>query len=305
MAQKKNNEAYGGGGNHLQSFLHPHFINTTFSISQLDLSDQLVLNYTDTDTSGLGGTNLIYFDKSYRSTYDTFKDYIDSNLDGLQDSVYEAKSNNIKPFIDYYPCKRYFEVTIRPANGSKDLGTGSSTVEPYRSSVCIAFCTDYPSIDNMNSQYGITLDNSPYQGGGYCYAVSMYESSNISLAPSFVVDPTIGDYDANSDHNITTLESYTIGIGFMVSGEYQNKNNNNVFVYNQDVDNFMSALVNYTYTMGLNRGVGTNILKSCYLGVTAINVGQSMTSFAPCKVQIEFNFGTKPWKYPNTANQFI
>lgn len=301
MAQKKNNEAYGGGGNHLQSFLHPRFENTTFSIDSLDLTDQLVLNYTDTDTSGLGGTNLIYFDKSYRSTYDTFKDYNDSNLDGLQDNEYEAKSNNIKPFIDYYPCKRYFEVTIRPANGSKDLGTGSGTIEPYRSSVCIAFCTDYPSIDNMNSQYGITLDNSPYQDGGYRYAVSMYDSSNIRLAPSFVVDPTIRDYDSNSDHNMADLESYTVGIGY----RFLSSGSNWIDVFDNDVEDISSAAVMHEFQMNIYTPTSGSILDSCFIGVTAYDVtGQNLTSFAPCKVQVEFNFGKKEWKYPKTANLY-
>ena len=296
---------YGGGGSHLNQFFHPQFKNISFAVDSLDLEDQLVFNFTNTDSSGFGGTNLIYFKRDYPRSDNTISEYYkDLNAGSLEDDAYGIRTGNIKPFLDYYTAKRYFEVTVRPANGSTDLGTGSPTIEPYRSCILIAFCTDYPAIDNMNSQFGIALDNSPFFGSkDYQYSISMYESSNMSLFPDFVVDPIIRNYDSNSDHNMSDLESYTIGIGY----RFPSSSSNWIDVFDSDVEDIFSAAVMHEFQMDIYTSAsgGVSILDSCFIGVTAYDVtGQNLTSFAPCKVQVEFNFGKKEWKYPKTASLY-
>lgn len=294
---------YGGGGSHLNQFFHPQFRNISFTVDSLSLEDQLIFNFTNTDSSGLGGTNLIYFKRDYPEPDNSLSEYYENLSAGsLQDDAYCIRTGDVKPFLDYHTAKRYFEVTVRPANGSADLGTGSSTIEPYRSCVLIAFCTEYPAIDNMNSQFGIALDNSPFFGSKtYQYSISMYESSNMSLSPDFVVDPIIRNYDNKSSHNMTELESYTVGIGY----RFPSSGSNWIDVFDNDVEDLYSAAVLHEFNMNIYTPAGGSVLGSCFIGVTAYDVsGQNLTSFAPCKVQVEFNFGKKPWKYPKTASLY-
>ena len=284
-------------------FFHPQFRNISFTVNSLSLEDQLIFNFTNTDSSGLGGTNLIYFKRDYPESDNSLSEYYENLSAGsLQDDAYGIRTGDVKPFLDYHTAKRYFEVTVRPANGSADLGTGSSTIEPYRSCVLIAFCTEYPAIDNMNSQFGIALDNSPFFGSKtYQYSISMYKSSNMSLFPDFVVDPIIRNYDSKSSHNMTELESYTVGIGY----RFPSSNSNWIDIFDNDVEDLYSAAVMHEFNMNIYTPAGGSVLGSCFIGVTAYDVsGQNLTSFAPCKVQVEFNFGKKAWKYPKTASLY-
>ena len=61
----------------------------------------------------------------------------------------------------------------------------------------------------------------------------------------------------------------------------------------------------HEFQMNIYTPTGGSVLDSCFIGVAAYDVtGQNLTSFAPCKVQVEFNFGKKEWKYPKTASLY-